>query len=65
MPQHNFLATKRGIIISSFATGTFVLQIEHRIRNDNDALAKALYLERHGKQEEAEKLLERWIQRSK
>jgi hypothetical protein len=65
MPQHNFLATKRGVIVSSFATGTFILKIQHRIRNDDDALAEALYLERNGKLEEAEKLLERWIQRSK
>lgn len=52
-------ARPRAIGIHSFTTG-FISSPELTPRTESDILAKALWLERHGREDEAELLLDRY-----
>jgi hypothetical protein len=62
----HFKSALRGTFVYSFTTGVRTLQVpDWRIRNDTDALAHALYLERRGKQDEAERFLEVYLEKQR
>ena len=65
MPQMAYFKSPvRGMFVYSFTTGVLTLRIaDWRIRNDTDALAYALYLERRGKNDEAECFLVAYLER--
>lgn len=67
MPQMAHQNTVRGtFIVYSFTTGVRLVKVaDWCIRNDADALAYALYLERQGKNDEAEDFLERYLQQKR
>lgn len=63
MPQWQHCVTQRDIQNYSFTTGVVVIKVASwRIRNDIDALAYALYLERRGQEDEALMFLERYLE---
>lgn len=59
MPQLQITATEYICGVHSFTEG-FVKTPRPRIKNDRDALAFALWLERHGREKEAIAFLERY-----
>lgn len=62
MPQMAFRITRIGITAYSFTTGVVTHPTpQWRIRNDTDALACALYLERRGQTDEAKLFLEDYL----
>lgn len=62
MPQMAHQSTIRGTFVFSFTTGIMTFQVpDWQIRNDTDALAYALYLERRGRNDEAECFLETYL----
>jgi hypothetical protein len=66
MPQMAHKSTVRGTFVYSFTTGVLAVKVSNwRIRNDADALAYALYLERQGKNDEAECFLERYLEQNR
>ena len=62
MPQINIIVTENGIFTSCFVAGT--RKCSHpKIKNESDALAYALWLEKHGFESEAEDFLNRYCYR--
>jgi hypothetical protein len=47
-------------VVFSWTTGPIAPKFEWKIRNDDDAIAYAMYLSRHGQSEEAEIFLEHY-----
>lgn len=66
MPQWQHRVTECDIRSYSFTNGTVVIRVASwRIRSDDDALARALYLERCGLKDEADMFLDRYIEERK
>jgi hypothetical protein len=59
----NITVHPAGVLIHSFVDGTRVARPKPR-ETEADALAYALWLEGHGKREEAEQYLEEYLQRT-
>lgn len=51
---------KCSFVVYSWTTGVVNVKVPRRIRTDDDALAYAMYLHRHGRTEEAEVFLDNY-----
>jgi hypothetical protein len=54
------LNNKPKIVTYSWTTGVVAAKIPNRIKTDDDAIAFAMYLNRHGQHDEAEMFLDRY-----
>jgi len=61
MPQFTIHSTRNGLQVSCFTTGTLQIKPTFNIRDENDALAYAMWLERHDREDEACCFLEEWL----
>lgn len=59
------IVIQQGVVVgvASFTTGFVSRKDTTRFTSEKDVLARALWLERHGRCEEADKLLDRWCAR--
>ncbi len=60
MAEMVIVAIRTTHVLFSWTTGVVPAKIPNRIKSDNDALAYAMYLTRHGRPEEAEAFLDEY-----
>lgn len=61
MPQFTIHTTSDSLQVSCFTTGTLQIKPTFCIKNENDALAHAMWLERHNREDEACFFLDEWL----
>ena len=61
MPQQIIFTTPYGVYVHDFVRGSRLVTCECKVRNEDEALAHALWLERRGRDEEAERFLDDWL----
>ncbi|MBP9668924.1 MAG: hypothetical protein KBE09_01405 [Candidatus Pacebacteria bacterium] len=64
MPQHTHFHRKNRLFSYSFTTGVKLVEAP-RLKTENDVLSHALWLVNHGKDEEAERFLDRYCSQSR
>jgi len=60
MPQMSIIKTHDKYVAFSWTTGPVATTFDWKIRNDDDASAYAMYLNRHGEPEKAEYFLDNY-----